>query len=203
MFYSLTGTLTFTDSASAAIDCGGVAFSCNTTINTLKKLGPLGSKVTLYTYLSVKEDALDLFGFYEKAELDCFKLLIGVNGVGPKASLSVLSELDPHKLALCIATGDHKEITRAQGIGSKTAQRIVLELRDKLAANAPAGMDTTELQAANEAAYHGNAAQASAALVMLGYSQSEAAQSVGKLSVDMSVEDMIKASLKDLSGQGD
>ena len=201
MFYSLTGTLVFTDSTTVAIDCGGVAFSCNTTINTQRKLGPNGSKVTLYTYLSVREDAMDLFGFYDKAELDCFKMLISVSGVGPKASLAILSEFSPENLALCIATGDFKSITKAQGVGPKLAQRIVLELKDKLAAGIGKTVDTTQIEAAGAAASHGSAAEASAALVMLGYTQSEAALAVGKLDSSLSVEEMIKLALKGLSKQ--
>ncbi len=201
MFYSLTGTIVHSDSTSVAIDCNGVAFSCNTTMNTLKKLGPNGSKATLYTYLSVREDAMDLFGFFDKAELDCFKMLISVSGVGPKASLSVLSELDPHSLAMCIATGDYKSITRAQGVGPKLAQRVVLELKDKLAAGLGKSVDTAQIEAVGAASSHGNSAEATAALVMLGYTQSEAASAVAKLDSSLTVEEMIKLSLKELSRQ--
>lgn len=201
MFYSLTGTLVYSDTTTAAIDCGGVAFSCNTTINTLKKLGENGSKVTLFTYLSVREDAMDLFGFFDKSELDCFKMLKSVSGVGPKASLALLSELEPQKLALCIATGDYKALTKAQGVGSKIAQRIVLELKDKLAAGIGSTIDTTQIEAVGAAVSRGNTAQAMEALVMLGYSQSEAALVVGKFDSSLSVEDMIKLALKELSKQ--
>ena len=201
MFYSLTGTLVYSDTTTAAIDCGGVAFSCNTTINTLKKLGENGSKVTLFTYLSVREDAMDLFGFFDKAELDCFKMLKSVSGVGPKASLALLSELEPQKLALCIATGDYKALTKAQGVGSKIAQRIVLELKDKLAAGIGSTIDTTQIEAVGAAVSRGSTAQAMEALVMLGYSQSEAALVVGKFDSSISVEDMIKLALKELSKQ--
>jgi len=201
MFYSLTGTLVYSDATTVAIDCGGVAFSCNTTMNTLKRLGQKGSKVTLYTYLSVREDAMDLFGFFDKSELDCFKMLISVSGVGPKASLAILSELEPQKLALCIATADYKALTKAQGVGPKSAQRIVLELKDKLAAGIGSTIDTTQIEMAGAAVSSGNSAQASEALVMLGYSQSEAALAVGKLDASISVEDMIKLALKELSKQ--
>lgn len=201
MFYSLTGTLVYSDTTTAAIDCGGVAFSCNTTINTLKNLGENGSKVTLFTYLSVREDAMDLFGFFDKAELDCFKMLKSVSGVGPKASLALLSELEPQKLALCIATGDYKALTKAQGVGSKIAQRIVLELKDKLAAGIGSTIDTTQIEAVGAAVSRGSTAQAMEALVMLGYSQSEAALVVGKFDSSISVEDMIKLALKELSKQ--
>ena len=110
MIYSVTGTLIHMDATTAVVECGGVGFKCLTTLNTLKQLGPAGGKVTLYTYLNVREDALDLFGFFGETELACFKMLISVSGVGPKAALSILSELSPEKLALCIATGDSKSI---------------------------------------------------------------------------------------------
>ncbi|MBR5112247.1 MAG: Holliday junction branch migration protein RuvA, partial [Clostridia bacterium] len=103
MFYSLTGTVVFTDESAIALDCGGVAFYLNTTANTLRKCAGIGEMQTLYTYLSVREDALDLFGFADKAELDCYKTLIGVTGVGPKAAIAILSALTPDMLAVAVA----------------------------------------------------------------------------------------------------
>ncbi len=194
MFYSITGKVVYLDTQSVALETGGVAFKCSTTLTTLKKIGEKGSVATLYTYLNVREDALDLFGFYTEQEMECFKLLISVSGVGPKAALSILSELSPEKLALSLATGDSKAITKAQGVGPKLAQRIVLELKDKLAK----GM---EIEAAGLAASDGNAAEAVGALTMLGYSQSEAAMAVSKLDGTLSVEDLIRQALKTLSRQ--
>ncbi|MBQ2812810.1 MAG: Holliday junction branch migration protein RuvA, partial [Clostridia bacterium] len=121
MFYSLTGTVVHTDETSVALSCGGVAFRCYTSFNTLRKIASTGETVTLYTYLAVREDALDLFGFADTDELDCFKILIGVSGVGPKAGLAILSQLTPDKLALAVASGDVKAITAAQGVGPKIA----------------------------------------------------------------------------------
>ncbi len=141
MFYSVTGVLRHTEPNFAVIDCGGVGFQCMTTTYTLSKLPPVGKTATLYTYLNVREDALILFGFGDQEELHCFKLLISVTGVGPKAALAILSELSPARFALSVAAGDSKSITRAQGVGNKTAQRIVLELKDKLSANLTAGED--------------------------------------------------------------
>ena len=103
MFYSITGKVVYTDATSVAVSCGGVAFNCSATANTLKNIGTIGDTVTLYTYLNVREDALDMFGFYDKDELDCFKLLINVTGVGPKAALAILSQLTPNRLAVCVA----------------------------------------------------------------------------------------------------
>lgn len=201
MFYSITGKIVYLDTQSVAIETGGVAFRCSTTLTTLKRIGEKGSTATLYTYLNVREDALDLFGFASEQELECFKLLIGVSGVGPKAALSILSELPPDKLALCLATGDSKAITRAPGVGPKLAQRVVLELKDKLAKGLELSAVTPEIEAAGLAAAEGNAAEAVSALTMLGYSQSEAAAAVAKLDAALSVEDMIRQALKALARQ--
>lgn len=201
MFYSITGRVVHRDTQSVALETGGVAFQCSTTLSTLKTIGEKGSTATLYTYLNVREDALDLFGFATEQELECFKLLISVSGVGPKAALSILSELTPDKLALCLATGDSKSITRAQGVGPKLAQRVVLELKDKLAKGLELPADSPEIQAAGLAAADGNAAEAVSALTMLGYSQSEAAMAVSKLDGDLPVEALIKQALKKLARQ--
>lgn len=201
MFYSITGKIVYVDTQSVAIETGGVAFRCSTTLTTLKRIGEKGSTATLYTYLNVREDALDLFGFADEQELECFKLLIGVSGVGPKAALAILSELTPDKLALCLATGDSKAITRAQGVGPKLAQRVVLELKDKLAKGLELSAVTPEIEAAGLAAAEGSAAEAVSALTMLGYSQSEAASAVAKLDASLSVEDMIRQALKTLARQ--
>ena len=201
MFYSITGRVVHRDTQSVALETGGVAFQCSTTLSTLKTIGEKGSTATLYTYLNVREDALDLFGFATEQELECFKLLISVSGVGPKAALSILSELTPDKLALCLATGDSKSITRAQGVGPKLAQRVVLELKDKLAKGLELPADSPEIQAAGLAAADGNASEAVSALTMLGYSQSEAAMAVSKLDGDLPVEELIKQALKQLARQ--
>lgn len=191
----------YLDTQSVALETVGVAFKCSTTLTTLKKIGEKGSVATLYTYLNVREDALDLFGFYTEQEMECFKLLISVSGVGPKAALSILSELSPEKLALSLATGDSKAITKAQGVGPKLAQRIVLELKDKLAKGLEMPAATPEIEAAGLAASDGNAAEAVSALTMLGYSQSEAAMAVSKLDGTLPVEDLIRQALKTLSRQ--
>ena len=201
MFYSITGRVVHRDTQSVAVETGGVAFQCSTTLSTLKTIGEKGSTATLYTYLNVREDALDLFGFATEQELECFKLLISVSGVGPKAALAILSELTPDKLALCLATGDSKSITRAQGVGPKLAQRVVLELKDKLAKGLELPADSPEIQAAGLAAADGNASEAVSALVMLGYSQSEAAVAVSKLDGALPVEELIKQALKQLARQ--
>ena len=132
MLYSVRGKLIYTTSSTAVVECGGVGYNCQTTVNTLKNL-KINTEVTLFTYLNVREDAVELFGFATKTELETFKTLISVSGVGPKAGLSVLSELPPEQVVMAIASNDIKSITRAQGIGKKIAKRIILELKDKLA----------------------------------------------------------------------
>ena len=200
MLYSLTGELVYADTSIAAINCNGIAFRCNISMNTLQKLGPLGGTETLYTYMNYKQDGVDLIGFYDRAEQDAFEMLIGVSGVGPKAALAVLSELDPARLTMAVAAGDYKAITRAKGVGPKAAQRIVLELKDKLAKNLEGGTAAEAFSAAATAvAGNSNSADAVGALVMLGYSQSEAAVAVGKLDPALSTEEMIKQALKQLA----
>ncbi len=198
MFYSVTGEVVFSDLNSVAVSCGGVAFRCLSSANTLREI-KVGDTVTLFTYLNVREDALDLFGFLEEYELEWFKLLIGVTGVGPKAALAILSELTPEKLALCISAGDVKAVTRANGVGPKLAQRVILELKDKAksAVSSSAGAGVYESVEAVEKM--GNTSEAVAALTMLGYTKSEAAVAVGKIDPSLSVQDIIKQALKILS----
>lgn len=198
MFYAITGKVVHFDAQSVALETGGIAFQCNTTRATLQKVAEKGITATLYTYLNVREDALDLFGFATEQELDCFKLLISVSGVGPKAALAILSELTPEKLALALSTGDSKAITRAQGVGPRLAQRIILELKDKVAKGLTLPADSPEIEAAGRASTEGNTAEAVSALSMLGYSQSEAAMAVSKLDPGLPVEELIRQALKGL-----
>lgn len=197
MFYSLTGKVTVIEESFVALECSGVAFQCMTTLNTISKIGRAGETVTLYTHLNVREDALDLFGFYTREELACFRELISVSGVGPKAALSILSLLSPDKLALCISSGDVKTITKAQGVGPKLAQRVVLELKGRLSSQ----LSPTSAAAAegiSAVASSGSAAEAIEALVMLGYSRSEAAAGISKLDSSLPVEELVRLALKSL-----
>lgn len=198
MFYSISGNVIFSDENSAAVECGGVAFRCFTSFNTLRKIGGTGQKVTLFTYLSVREDALDLFGFFDKTELDCFKMLITVSGVGPKAALAILSQLTPDKLALAVAAGDTKAITAAQGVGPKIAQRIFVELKEKLNVFSDSSVGST-LDFIAQAKSSSNAAEAIEALTALGFSKSESSIAVGRLNPDDSVDNLIKKALAALS----
>lgn len=199
MLYSLRGKLIHTTEQTAAVECGGVAFLCSVSMNTIRSLPPKGAEVTLYTHLNVREDALDLFGFYEREELDMFRLLTSVNGVGPKAALSILSQMTPDRLCVAIAGGDYKIITTANGVGPKIAQRIVMELREKVG-NISLD-DNGDIAAAGSVSASKNASEAVEALTSLGYSQSEASLAVGKQDGALPVEELIKNALKALSSR--
>ena len=195
MFYSITGTVVHTDENSVALDCNGVAFLLTASSNTLRKCAPEGEKQMLYTYLNVREDALDLFGFADKNELDCYKLLTGVTGVGPKAAIAILSALTPDMLALAVAGDDAKAISAAQGIGAKIANRIILELKGKLSSFAVSAEMASNIAAAKKSGISYAGEEAVNALVALGYSKSEASIAVGKLDGNLGTEDMIKKAL--------
>ena len=197
MLYSVRGKLIHTTSSSAVVECGGVGYNCQTTINTLKTL-KLNTEVTLYTYLNVREDAFELFGFATKTELDTFKTLISVSGVGPKAGLSVLSELSPEQVAMAIATDDIKTITRAQGIGKKIAQRIVLELKDKLAKAVATDDSMSAVTSGAANAVTGNIPKAIEALGVLGYSPSDVSPVLATLDSSLPVEQLIALTLKQM-----
>ena len=197
MFYSITGTLVYSDLSSVAIDCNGVAFRCNVSMNTLQHKPQRNSKVTVYTYLNVRDDALDLFGFYSTDELDMFKLVTSVSGVGPKNALAILSEFEPDNLRIIIASGDAKSLTRASGVGTKLAQRIILELKDKV--GSIGGNVEAEIASVGTVSASKNAAEAVEALVSLGYSQSEASLAVGRLDSRLSVEELIRLALKSMA----
>ena len=200
MLYSVRGKLIAIESNAAVVECGGVGYMCQTTMNTLKAV-KLNTEVTLYTYLNVREDAVDLFGFATKAELETFKNLISVSGVGPKAGLAVLSELSPEQVAMAIASDDLKTITRAQGIGKKIAQRIVLELKDKLAKAAKE--DSSFAQAAQNSVNvsTGNVPKAIEALGVLGYSPSDVSPVLATLDSALPVEQLISLTLKQMGRQ--
>ncbi len=197
MIYSLKGELVHTEPSLAVVECGGVGYACRTTMNTLKAIGTKG-EAKLFTYLHVTENAVDLFGFADTAELSCFKQLISVSGVGPKAALAILSEITPSKLALCITTGDSKTLTRAQGVGTKIAQRIVLELKDKVAKEQHISAADFAVAPAQVAGGN-NVSEALTALCVLGFSMPQAQGAIAGVSPDASVEEIIKYALKNLA----
>ena len=195
MIYSVQGTLIHLEPRFAVISCGGVGFRLAVTANTVRQLPPVGQEAMLYTILNVREDALELYGFADQAELGCFRQLTSISGVGPKAANAILSELSPDKVAMAVAGGDYKLLTRAQGVGPKLAQRIVLEMKDKVGAVAAAG----NAESAGVVSVSGNAEQAVRALTVLGFTAGEASAAVAKLDSTLSVETMVKTALKSLS----
>lgn len=196
MIASVRGKLIYSDNTCAVVECGGVGYKCFVTKNTLYNLPQKGEEVFLYTYLAVREDAMDLYGFKELEELDTFKLITSVNGVGAKIGLALLSEFTASQITLYIAANDPKSLTAASGVGLKLAQRIVLELKDKV--GSLQSDDSLEIKAVGNAAAT-NTKEAISALVSLGYSQSEASLAVGKLDPLLSTEDLIKQALKTLA----
>lgn len=199
MIYSLSGVLRLKSTAFAVVECGGVGFKCLTSLSTLRRLPEPGREVTLFTHLNVREDALDLFGFADEKELNCFKMLISVSGVGPKAALSVLSEATPEKFALYVASGDSKALTRAQGVGAKTAQRIILELKDKInGAQAAEGLAQPDIGIISASSAIEEAINA---LLVLGFSRSDAAAEAVKCDETLPAGEIIRQCLKNLSKQ--
>ena len=197
MFYYLDGTVAEILPGLAVIDCGGVGYACMTTNNTLARLKK-GQKGRVYTFLHVAENAFGLYGFASQNELNSFKLLIGVSGVGPKAALAILSACTPETLAMAVVTGDEKALTAAQGVGKKIAQRIILELKDKLAKETAAGLDFSGGKGAPAAAVFSNkASEAAAALAVLGYSSQEVAVAMKGVDVEnLPLEEIVRQSLK-------
>ena len=195
MFYYVNGTVTELEAGLAVIDCGGVGYACATTNYTLSQLKK-GECAKLYTYLNVREDAMELFGFASQSELRSFKLLIGVSGVGPKAALSILSATTPQQLAMAVVMGDEKALTAAPGIGKKIAQRIILELKDKLAKE-QGSFDAVSGAAVVLPVQSNKAGEAAAALAVLGYGSQEIAVALKGLDMDaLPLEEIIRQSLK-------
>ena len=199
MYYYVSGEVAHVEPYLAVVDCGGVGYACRTTTFTLSQIKK-GDKAKLFTYLSVREDAMDLYGFASAEELKLFQQLISVSGVGPKAALNILSAGTPANLALAIITGDEKSLTAAAGVGKKLAQRIILELKDKLtkgqtvsaAGESVAGPAVTIIP-------QNKLSEASAALAVLGYSQAEINVALKGIDIDnQSLEQIIRLALKNM-----
>ena len=201
MIYSVSGTLVHLEPGVAVVECGGVGFKCLTSMNTQRKLPNIGGQVKLYTKLNVREDAMDLFGFATLAELSCFTMLTGVSGVGPRVGLAILSELVPEQVALAVASGDSKALTRASGVGAKLAQRIALELKDKVKKMGVAADGGSPVSPAGVMSAAGNAANAVSALAVLGYTPSEAASVVAKFDSSLPTEELIRLSLREMGSK--
>ncbi len=198
MFYYLNGDVTVKEQNLIVLDVNGVGYACHVSFNTYSKV-ELHKKQKLFTYCNIKEDAFDIFGFCDLDELNFYKLLTSISGVGPKAALAILSVASPESLALAIITGDEKLITRAQGVGKKIAQRICLELKDKIAKEKKT-VSSADMAVFAETSISGNNAinEAISALMVLGYTQTEANEALRGVSSEFDSEQMIKIALKNL-----
>lgn len=177
MYYYVEGTVRFKDKDLAVIDCGGVGYACHTSVLSLSQVN-IGEKKRFYTYLHIREDVMELFGFVSMEELSCFKQLIGISGVGPKAGIAILSVLTPDKLALAVLSGDEKPLMAASGVGKRLAQRIILELKNKLSRSELEDVSSTAVSDLTE---YNSKSEAIAALEALGYSLSEASEAVNRI----------------------
>lgn len=196
MFYYVSGTVAHVEPRLAVIDCGGVGFACSTTANTLSALTK-GKQAKLYTHLAVKEDDMTLYGFASREELNLFRQLISVSGVGPKAALAILSVSTPSNLALSIITGDTKPLVAAPGVGKKIAQRVVLELKDKLAKEQGEALEQYTAPQNGLALAEDKLGESAAALAVLGYSQSEINLALKGIDLEgLTPEQIIKQALK-------
>lgn len=199
MIYSVRGKLIHKETGFAVVECNGVGYGCRTSYNTVMKLGDTGKEVMLYTHLAVREDGVELFGFADMQELNCFRLLISVSGVGPKAATAILSDLNTEQFAFTVASGDSKTLTRTKGIGTKTAQRIVLELKDKISSDAfgsPTADSSSGAAAVGAIGAPSAAGEALEALMVLGYSQGEAASVLRRLDPTLGTQELIKEALR-------
>ena len=197
MIYYVSGPVTVLEPGLAVVECGGVGYGCRVTAYTAGQL-KLNQNARLYISESIREDAHELFGFISKEEQRCYELLTSVNGVGPKAAMSILSSGGPQNFTLAVMTGDEKMLTAAQGVGKKIAQRIILELKDKLAKETAAGLDFSGGKGAPAAAVFSNkASEAAAALAVLGYSSQEVAVAMKGVDVEnLPLEEIVRQSLK-------
>ena len=199
MIYSITGLLRQVAPTYCVIEACGVGYQCSASTYTLSSLPGRGQEVTLLTHLWIKEDGMELFGFSTEQEKHCFRLLIGVSGVGPRVALAILSDAAPDRLMLSIAAGDAKALTRAQGVGAKLAQRISLELRDKVTdedIGSSFGEEQGTIAALGESAKNTAKSEAISALVALGYGQTDAAAVIAPMEESLAVDELIRRALK-------
>ena len=202
MFYYISGVLAYANPATAVIDAGGVGYKLTISENTYNSLPPRHTvespTAKLFTYMAVREDGIELFGFANEAELSSFKMLLSVSGVGPKAAISILSLLSPEKFALAVCTDDRKTIAKANGIGPKTAARIILELKDKLMKVTDIGeAASASIESVSVPTNAGKLAEAQDALLVLGYSRSEALNVLKTIDTQtLGLEEIIKRALK-------
>ncbi len=203
MFYYLNGELALLEPGLAVLDCGGVGYKLTVSQLTSDKLaGKTGEKVKLFTYLAVKEDGVELFGFGSNEERVSFNQLTSVSGVGPKAAMAILSILTPDRLTLAICTEDIKGISKAQGVGSKTAARIVLELKDKVSKDmltGDLGTPAVSLSSQTKTAVRGNLSDATEALMALGYDKNSVLNAIRGIDPTTETGEIVRRALKNLS----
>lgn len=201
MIYSLKGIFLKAESNFLVIECAGVGYKCLTSFYTQSKLkDKIGDEIIVYTYLNVRQDAVDLFGFVDEQELECFKSLTSVSGIGPKAALAILSQYSADQVVSMVISGDSKSLTAAPGIGAKTAQRIVLELKDKLSK-----IIDSERYSNHDGGFvasSSNHSEAIKALSALGYSAQDVTPVVSSLDPSTSVEELITLALKSMMKKG-
>ncbi|MBP8053141.1 Holliday junction branch migration protein RuvA [Faecalibacterium prausnitzii] len=202
MIYCLTGKIVKKSMSAVVLSCGGVGYYAQCPASVAGALPGVGKEATLYTVMSVTENDVSLYGFATEEQQACFEMLTAVSGVGPKVGLAILSVMEPQRVALAISAGDHKAFKAASGVGPKLAQRIVLELKDKVAKGFVDGISLEDVAgaASGEPATQ-SASQAIAALVSLGYSQSEAALAISKIDATLPVEEIIKLALRGMAGR--
>ena len=200
MLYYVSGTVTILEPGLAVIDCGGVGYGCRVTAYTAGQL-KLNQPARLYITESIREDAFDLYGFISREEQRCYELLTSVNGVGPKAAMAILSSGGPQNFTLAVMTGNDKMLTAAQGVGKKIAQRIILELKDKLGGSSME-LDFSTGPAVSNLGNQGNAALAHAALQELGYSPAEINAALKGVDPTASTEEMVRHALRAMVMKG-
>ena len=202
MIYCLTGKIVKKSMSAVVLSCGGVGYYAQCPASVAGALPGVGKEATLYTVMSVTENDVSLYGFATEEQQACFEMLTAVSGVGPKVGLAILSVMEPQRVALAISAGDHKAFKAASGVGPKLAQRIVLELKDKVAKGFVDGISLEDVAgAASGETTPQSSAQAIAALVSLGYSQSEAALAISKIDATLPVEEIIKLALRGMAGR--
>ena len=201
MYAYIKGILTDMSEDTVVVEAGGIGYNIHTTGQTFDYLPSVGEEVKLYTYLNVREDAMVLYGFLTKDDLRVFKLLLGVSGIGPKGALAILSVMTTDDLRFAVLGEDAKAIARAPGVGAKTAQRLILELKDKFSLEDAFEQKLAHTNEATAEGMKGVKNEAVAALVALGYSSSEALQAIGKVEITegADVEDVLKAALKNMA----
>ena len=202
MIYCLTGKIVKKSMNAVVLSCGGVGYYAQCPASVTGALPGVGKEATIYTVMSITENDVSLYGFATEEQQACFEMLTAVSGVGPKVGLAILSVMEPDRVALAISAGDHKAFKAASGVGPKLAQRIVLELKDKVAKGFVDGISLEDVAGASaDTQASQGSSQAIAALVSLGYSQSEAALAVSKIDAALPVEEIIKLALRSMAGR--